>query len=163
MKYSVLSVCLLSLTGSAMLAYADRKEDLVDPIPYTITKPAGYIDSPINPRTVYDNKRRGSVDSEKMTEIKPYLIPENQLPPPTVIPHGDYEPVERVVSAPKQAPPLQGEDKIFQQIANDQLEIECMLDEALDQCKGIQIEVPEEKPRSRRVIDRQIQASPGTN
>ncbi|MBQ0784726.1 MAG: hypothetical protein KBT66_10875 [Amphritea sp.] len=80
-----------------------------------------------------------------------------------MISHGDYEPVERVVSVEKKAPPLKGEDRVFEQIARDELEIKCLMDDALDQCEGIEIEVPQEnKPRSRRVIDRQIQTS-GTN
>lgn len=155
------SLCSLLLVV-ALPASAERKEDLKNPISYVVTKPTGYIDSPVDPATLYDNRRRGYVDSEKMPEIKPYLIPERQLPPPTVIPHDAPQPVERVVSAEKKLPPLKGEDKVFQQIAKDQLEIRCLMDDTLDQCEGIEIEVPEEKPRSRRIIDRQIQAS-GTN
>ncbi|SEQ99303.1 hypothetical protein SAMN03080615_03539 [Amphritea atlantica] len=150
----------LAISGAVL---ADRKEDLVNPIPYAVVKPAGHIDSPVDPETIYDNKRRGFVDSEPMPEIEPYVIPERQLPPPTVVPYSDPAPVERVVSAEKKAPPLKGEDRIFEQIARDQLEIQCTLDDTLDQCEGIEIEAPKEnKPRSHRVIDRQIQAS-GTN
>lgn len=156
------AVCLIASWISVM-AYADRKEDLVNPIDYAVTVPGGYIDSPVDPATLYEGRRRGYIDSESMPEIEPMLIPELQLPPPTVIPHGDFEPVERVVSAEKKAPPLTGEDRIFAQIARDELEIRCLMDDALDQCEGIEIEVPQEnKPRSRRVIDRQIQTS-GTN
>jgi hypothetical protein len=156
------AACLIASVIS-LSVYADRKEDLVNPISYAVTVPGGYIDSPIDPKTVYENRRRGYVDSEAMPEIEPVLIPELQLPPPTVISHGDYEPVERVVSVEKKAPPLKGEDRIFEQIARDELEIKCLMDDALDQCEGIEIEVPQEnKPRSRRVIDRQIQTS-GTN
>lgn len=161
------SVCRVTFTLVALTVscsvMADRKEDLVKPIAYEVIKPAGYIDSPVDPETVYDNKRRGFVDSEPMPEIEAYVIPERQLPPPTVVPYSDPEPVERVVSAEEKAPPLTGEDRIFERIARDQLEIECTLDDTLDQCEGIEIEVPEvKKPRSRRVIDRQLPTS-GTN
>ncbi|UTW02369.1 hypothetical protein KDX31_13520 [Amphritea atlantica] len=150
----------LAISCSVM---ADRKADLVNPIPYEVIKPTGHIDSPVDPETVYDNKRRGFVDSEPMPEIEAYVIPERQLPPPTVVPYSDPEPVERVVSAEKKAPLLKGEDRVFERIARDQLEIECALDDSLDQCEGIEIEAPKvKKPRSRRVIDRQIQTS-GTN
>lgn len=161
---SSITAGLLALAISS-LVMADRKEDLVSPITYEVIKPAGHIDSPVDPETIYDNKRRGFVDTESMPEIEPYVIPERQLPPPTVVPYSDPEPVERVVSAEKKPPPLQGEDKVFAQIARDQLEIECALDNTLDKCEGIEIQAPkpvENKPRSRRVIDRQIQTS-GTN
>ena len=36
-----------------------------------ITAPEGYIDSPIDPESVYANRRYGFVDSEDMTEVKP--------------------------------------------------------------------------------------------
>ncbi len=138
------------------LAWADRKEDLLNPIPYVVTQPTGYIDSPIDPATVYEFKRRGYVDAEPMDEIKPYLIPERQLPPPVVIPHSGPSEVERVVAAQRKAPPLKGEDKIFDQIAKDQLVMECILEDTLENCEGVEIVVPEEKPRSRRIVDRQI-------
>ncbi|WP_428034052.1 hypothetical protein [Amphritea sp.] len=161
---STMTIGMLALTLSFSVM-ADRKEDLVNPISYEVIKPAGHIDSPVDPATIYDNKRRGFVDSETMPEIEPYVIPERQLPPPTVVPYSDPEPVERVVSAEKKAPPLKGEDKVFAQIARDQLEIECTLDNTQEKCEGVEIQAPkpvENKPRSRRVIDRQIQTS-GTN
>ncbi len=149
-----LSVTLLvALPG---LAVAERLEDLRNPIDYHVTTPRGYIDSPIDPATVYEHKRRGTVDAEKMTEIKPAILPEKQLPPPTVVPHSGAEPVQRVISATVKAPKLTGEDAIFQRIAEDERKVQCLLDDTLDQCEGIEIEVPEVKPRSRRVIDRQI-------
>ncbi|WP_299199195.1 hypothetical protein [uncultured Amphritea sp.] len=164
MSVSTMTLGLIALAVS-LSVMADRKEDLVNPISYRVVKPDGYIDSPVDPETIYDNKRRGFVDSEPMPVIEPYIIPERQLPPPTVVPYSDPEPVEQVVSAEKKAPPLQGEDKVFAQIARDQLEIECTLDNTLDKCEGVEIQAPkpaENKPRSRRVIDRQIQTS-GTN
>ncbi len=163
LSVSTLTSGLIALAVSFSVM-ADRKEDRVNPIAYTVVKPAGYIESPVEPETVYENKRRGFVDNEPMPEIEPYLIPERQLPPPTVVPYSDPAPVERVVSVDKEVPPLTGEDKIFAQIARDQLEIECILDDTLDKCDGVEIEVApvEKKPRSRRVIDRQIQPS-GTN
>ena len=135
---------------------ADRKEDILNPIPYVVTEPTGYIDSPIDPATVYEFKRRGFVDAEPMEEIEPYLIPERQLPPPVVIPHSGPSEAERVVAAQRKAPPLKGEDKIFEQIAQDQLVMECILEDTLENCEGVEIVLPEEKPRSRRIIDRQI-------
>lgn len=156
-------ICQLVLSCGVIIALpalAERKEDLVNPITYVVTEPGGYIDSPIDPNTVYDNKRRGFVDSESMSEIKPHLIPERQLPPPTVIPHSGLEPVERIISAKRERITLSGEDKVFQQIADDELKIRCLMDDALDQCEGIEIEMPEQKPRSRRIIDRQIKAQP---
>lgn len=137
-------------------ACADRKEDLLNPIPYVVTQPAGYIDSPVDPATVYENKRRGTVDTEAMTEIEPYLIPERQLPPPTVIPHSGPSTVERIIAARQKAPPLKGEDRIFEQIAKDQLVMECILEDTLENCEGVEIVLPEEQPRARRVVDRQI-------
>lgn len=164
MQPSVSFITLALLTGSVSLAVmADRKEDLINPIVYDVVKPSGYIDSPIDPATVYEYKRRGFVDSEPMLEVKPYVMSERKLPPPTVVPYSEPEPVERVVSAEEQAPPLLGEDRVFVQIARDMLVIKCALDAELEQCEGVEIERPvESKPRSRRVIDRQIQAS-GTN
>ncbi|RTE65511.1 hypothetical protein EH243_11250 [Amphritea opalescens] len=160
---SAVSLGLIAWTIS-LTVMADRKEDLVDPIGYEVVQPAGDIDLPVDPKTVYEYKRRGYVDSEPMTEIKPYVLPDRQLPPPTVVPYSEPEPVERIVSVEKKAPPLTGEDKIFAQIERDQLEIQCALDDTLEQCEGVEIVQPKEetKPRSRRVIERQIQAS-GTN
>lgn len=158
---STMTFALLTLAVSANVM-ADRKEDLVNPIRYEVIQPVGG-DLPVDPKTVYEYKRRGFVDSEPMIEVKPYVLPERQLPPPTVVPYSEPEPVERVVSVKKKAPPLTGEDKVFAQIARDQLEIQCALDDTLDQCEGVEIVQPKEtKPRSRRVIERQIQAS-GTN
>ncbi|MEH6576762.1 MAG: hypothetical protein V7731_06745 [Amphritea sp.] len=137
-------------------AVAERLQDQRDPISYVITAPGGYIDSPVDPESVYEDRRHGFVDSEDMTEVKPGVLPEKQLPPPTVVPHSGYEPVQRVISAKKKSPKLTGEDAIFQQIAIDELKVQCLLDDSLDQCEGIEIEIPEAKPRSRRVIDRQI-------
>ncbi|WP_432472419.1 hypothetical protein [Amphritea sp. HPY] len=163
MNQSFFSLFVLSCgVITALPALAERKEDLVNPITYVVTEPGGYIDSPVNPNTVYDNKQRGFVDSEPMLEIKPHLIPERQLPPPTVIPHSGLEPVERIISAQQKKIVLRGEDKVFQQIADDDLKIRCLMDDALDQCEGVEIEIPEPKPRSRRVIDRQIQAQPAS-
>lgn len=147
---------------TAVPALAERKQDLLNPITYVVTEPGGYIDSPVNPNTVYDNRRRGFVDAEPMLEIKPHLIPERQLPPPTVIPHSGLEPVELIISAKQKKIVLGGEDKVFQQIADDELKIRCLMDDSLDQCEGIEVEIPEPKPRSRRVIDRQIQAQPAS-
>lgn len=156
---------IIALLGCGVSVQADRKEDLVNPIPYVVTKPAGYIDSPIDPKTVYEYKRRGTVDAEPMSEVKPYLIPEKQLPPPTVIPHSGAGPVEQVVSAQKPIPKAVGEDRVFQQIAYDQLKVQCLMDDTLDQCEGIEIDVsqPDPKPRSKRIIDRQLQSQPAGN
>ncbi|WP_417226390.1 hypothetical protein [Amphritea sp.] len=162
---SAKTFALLTLVVSASVM-ADRKEDLINPIAYDVVKPDGYMDSPVDPENVYKYRRRGYVDSEPMSEIKPYDIPERQLPPPTVVPYSEPAEVERVVSVEQKPPPLTGEDKVFAQIARDQLEIKCALDDSLADCEGIEIEVrpgpQEKKPRSRRVIDRQLQAS-GTN
>jgi len=147
----------------ALPALAERKEDIINPISYVVTEPGGHIDSPIDPNTVYDNKRRGFVDMEPMSEVKPHVVHERQLPPPTVIPHSGLEPVERIISVKREKIILSGEDEIFKQIGDDELKIRCLMDDTLDQCEGIEIEMPEQKPRSRRIIDHQIQiqAQPG--
>ncbi|MDO6562917.1 hypothetical protein Q4488_05915 [Amphritea sp. 1_MG-2023] len=162
-RFVAIQALALSVLTVSFAVMADRKEDLIDPIDYEVIQAAGHIDSPVDPESVYRYRRRGFVDSEPMIEIKPYSIAERQLPPPTVVPYSEPAPVERVISAQQSIAPLTGEDKIFAQIARDQLEIECTLDDSLSQCEGIEIEQPKEhKPRSRRVIDRQIQTS-GTN
>lgn len=151
--YIAVTVLLFASSGPAC---ADRKEDILNPIPYVVTQPNGYIDSPIDPATVYEYKRRGYVDAEPMDEIRPYLIPERQLPPPVVIPHSGPGEVERVVAAQRKPPPLKGEDRIFEQIAKDQLIMDCILEDTLENCEGVEIVLPEQQPRSRRIVDRQI-------
>ena len=133
---------------------------LNEAITYVITQPAGYLDGSPEPATLYDLKPRGFVDGETMFEVRPAMIQEKQLPPPTVIPFDRFDPVQVVIGEQEIAPTHSVEDKIFLQIAIDQVEIDCLLGETDgDDCAAFDIieEEPAE-PKSRRVIDRQFQA-----
>lgn len=141
------------------LSVASQAQTSEQPISYVVTVPGGHINDRPDPATLYDFKPRGFVDGESMTEVYPAMIQEKQLPPPTVIPFDRFDPVQVVVGEQRIAP-VSAEDRIFLQIAIDQVEIDCLLGERIEGCEAfidIEEEPAETAPRSRRVIDRQLQ------
>ncbi|WP_261844279.1 hypothetical protein [Aliamphritea ceti] len=156
----------LGVLGSmATLSLASHAAgQLNEAITYVITQPAGYLDSSPEPATLYDLKPRGFVDGESMFEVRPAMIQEKQLPPPTVIPFDRFDPVQVVIGEQEIVPTHSAEDKIFLQIAIDQVEIDCLLGEIEgDDCAAFDVieeepAGPDSQPKSRRVIDRQFQA-----
>ena len=152
----------LSVMGSlvSVPAVSNASGQLNEAITYVVTQPAGYLDSSPEPATLYDLKPRGFVDSEPMFEVRPAMIQEKQLPPPTVVPFDRFDPVQVVIGEQEIVPTHSAEDKIFYQIAIDQVEIDCLLGEREgEDCAAFDIiEDEPAEPKSRRVIDRQFQA-----
>ncbi len=152
----------LSVMGCLLTAptFSHAAGQLNEAITYVVTQPAGYLDGSPEPSTLYDLKPRGFVDSESMFEVRPAMIQEKQLPPPTVVPFDRFDPVQVVIGEQEIVPTHSAEDKIFFQIAIDQVEIDCLLGEREgEECDVFEvIEDEPAEPKSRRVIDRQFQA-----
>ncbi len=98
------------------------------PIPYDVTQPAGFSEGVYDGKTAYDRRRRGSYDSEPMTEVV-FRDKPSDLPPPTVIAPSPL-PIVREFAAGKvfTKKDLKGEDAVFQRIADDVETDRCIWD-----------------------------------
>lgn len=102
-----------------------KAEEVEQPIQYDVTPVKGFIYGTVDGETAYQDWRRGTFDKEPMVEVKPHAI-KKELPEPVVVPFSTPKVSEVPVGKPKK-PPLKGEDKIFVQIGEDEIEARCFI------------------------------------
>nr|WP_067298743.1 hypothetical protein [Marinobacterium profundum] len=85
-------------------------------LPYALTAPQGYSAGSVKGQSVYDNKARGSLDSEVMPEVQP-ANSGSGLPAPHIVPYAKVPEATEVLIGPVKRPaPPSGEDLVFEQI-----------------------------------------------
>ncbi|UTW14067.1 hypothetical protein [Marinobacterium rhizophilum] len=108
MKRRVLGACLLSLLAPPLWAE--------DALPYALTEPQGFSSGRVDARSHYDNKARGSLDSEPMAEVSPRDTGPG-LPAPYIVPYAVAPQATEILIGPARRPaPPSGEDRVFEQI-----------------------------------------------